>query len=94
MANENLYNTARLVTGSSATDRDISIQYLGIKSHSKFLLVKAIDMTLKRYSLPLDTGWNILNEDFNNIALQYLIDPATAYCLFVDWKSKENVMKY
>jgi len=93
MPNDNQCNIARKITQSSATDIKINMQYTGVNSSDRFMLSNSIENILKTLHMPVEEGWKTLRPEFENIALEYLINPATAFCIYEDWKSNREGSK-
>ena len=81
---------ARRVTGSKESDININMQCDAISSSDKFLLSNSIDRLIKKFSVSIETGWDVLKEDLERIALEYLVGPAASYCIYKEWKHKQN----
>jgi hypothetical protein len=77
---------ARQITGSKASDIEINIQCNGINGADKFILSNSIEKLLRTHNVQIEDGWKMFKQEFQSIALEYLVDPAAAFCIYKDWK--------
>ncbi len=90
MPSEKRCNAAREVTGSRLTNIEINIQYCGLSSYDKFILSNSIEKVLRTHNVSIEEGWKVFKDELEDIALEYLVNSATAFCLYKDWKSNKN----
>ena len=54
-------------------------------------LTKILDNFLIAHDMPLDEGWNLMCNDFYNIASANHVDNATLFVAYMDWVSKSKI---
>lgn len=75
---------ARTMTSSKAPDTQINQEALNMSDKQKKQTVDAISRLVKIHDMPIDKGWPIMKRDFDIIASEFLIDPATLFCIYMD----------
>ena len=88
MPNDKQCEIAKQITGSKLTNMEINVQCNGISSPDKFILSNSIEKLLRTRDVAIEEGWKMFRQEFENIALEYLVDPAVAFCLYKDWKAR------
>ena len=86
MPSEKQCMTARQATGSRTSNDDINVQYSMISGSERFLMSRSVEKLLKTHGVSAEEGWMKYKKELEDIALDYLVDSATAFCLYMDWK--------
>ncbi len=81
---------ARALTQSSIPDFQINLEYWRLNSNQKESSCKKLSAVLIEHNMPIDKGWPLLKNDFESIAKELDINPATLFCAFMEWQSKNN----
>jgi len=81
---------AKVMTSSTISNVQLNTEYNSVSNDDKAKLSTTIDAILKEHSLPLDKGWKIMQNDFSDIASQYNVNSATAFCIYMDWKNENQ----
>ncbi len=84
------FELVRAITQSTASNGQINYEYTSLTDLQKEQAGKAIDVILKNHNMPFDEGWRIMNRDLQHIASEFLIDPATLFCVYMDWISRNK----
>lgn len=82
------FELVRAITQSTASDSQINYEYTSLTDLQKEQAGKAIDVVLKNHNTTFDEGWRIMNRDLQHIASEFLIDPATLFCVYMDWMTR------
>lgn len=90
MVSQKQCELARLLTGDSTPDAQISFEFLSLDQAKKTSAAQTMDIILKQHNLPFDKGFSLMKKDFSDLSAQFAISPATLFCIYMDWKSKKN----
>lgn len=90
MVSEQQCKLARTLTDDTVTDDIINSEYQAMTPADKNAASLVIDKLMKQHNLPFDKGMKIMIADFAKISKQYSIAPATLFCVYMDWKSKNQ----
>lgn len=90
LPSKNQCELARMLTKSKAPDEQICKELLSVPNEKWNECCGRLDSALRLHNKPFDKGWNILCEDFRNIAVELFVDSATLYVVYMDWLSNKN----
>lgn len=79
---------ARLITRSEASDIQITMELETMTEKEWYKQCEILNNFLIAHNMPLDEGWDILCNDFYNIAAANQVDKATLFVAFMDWLNK------
>lgn len=82
---------ARAMTRSVATDEQIYAELSSVSQAEWNKQCKILDNFLIAHDMPLDEGWNLMCNDFYNIASANHVDNATLFVAYMDWVSKSKI---
>ena len=82
---------ARLMTGSDATDDQISQEYAAMLGSNRRVAALRLDEAVRRCGLPFEQAWERALKDFRELAAQYRVSPATLFCLYLEWADANGV---
>lgn len=82
---------ARVMTSDKTNDEIINEEFLKMSEEDKLTAAIAVDKILKLHNMPFDKGYKIMTADFVHIATEFLISPATMFCVYMECKSKELI---
>ena len=77
---------ARVMTQDTTDDSQINKEFNALNSVAKAHIASAIDNLLKLHDMPIDKGFEIMREDFIQIANEFSINPATLFCIYMENK--------
>lgn len=80
---------ARVMTSDKTNDVKINEEFLKMSEEDKLSAAIAVDKILKPHNMPFDKGYKIMTNDFIHIATEFLVSPATMFCIYMECKSKE-----
>ena len=84
---------ARAMTRSKATDLKIAIELATMTEMEWYKQCEILNNILIEHNKPLDKGWDLLCDDFYNIASANNVDEATLFVAFMSWLNKEKENK-
>ena len=90
MPNDKQCNIARELTGSGVTNLEINMQYDGLSISDRFIMSNSIERMLRTNNIAIEDAWEELRPEIEDIASEYLIDPAVAFCIYTDWKREHS----
>lgn len=79
------------MTGSDATDEQISQEYAAMLGPNRNVAALRLDGAVRQYGLPFDQVWERALKDFRELAAQYRVSPATLFCLYLEWADANGV---
>ena len=79
---------ARVMTGSKTQNIIIETQFKQIDQQTAYKSAVEVDRMVKENDLPFDKVFAKVKHEFQRIAGNYKIDPATLFCIYMEWKNK------
>ncbi|MBE7003689.1 MAG: hypothetical protein E7425_05295 [Ruminococcaceae bacterium] len=76
---------ARLLTGTDTPDEIISQEYAALLGPNRNVAAMLLDDAVRKQGLPFQQAWDFCKDDFQAIAEQYSVSPATMVCLYMEW---------
>ena len=76
---------ARAMTRSSVTDLQITKELASMTTEEWNKQCKILDNFLIAHDMPLDKGWDLMCNDFYNIASANHVNEATLFVAYMDW---------
>lgn len=89
MISEKQAELARTFTGSTISAKDINKQFFKVSKSVVQERCLDIDAVFNEYDIEFNEAMPILKNSFKAIAGRTKIDPATLFCIYMDWKSKQ-----
>lgn len=88
MPNKTQCELARVMTNDAADDELINREYELLDQNTRAQAAVDIDELIKKHNMPIDKALKIMFNDFADVAEKYTISPATLFCVYMDFKSK------
>ena len=90
MLNSKMCCLARLLTGDSSSDEAINAEYIKMPIQDKKSAFELIHKISIKHNAPFDLGNKQMRIDFDVIANNYCISPATLFCIYMELLSQNK----
>lgn len=81
---------ARLLTKSNMSDGEITQELTSLTTEEWDMQCEMVDKMLIKHNMPFDKGWNIMCEDFINIATANGVNEATVFVAYMEWIQRSH----
>lgn len=90
MLNSKMCSLARLFTGDSSSDEAINAEYIKMSLQDKKSAFELIHKISIKHDAPFDLGNRQMRIDFDVIANNYCVSPATLFCVYMELLSQNK----
>ena len=94
MVSEQQAEIARTFTKSSICTAEINLEVQGTPEDIKNKGCFDVDSIAKEYDMSFDKAFPMMFDSFKVIARRTYMDPASLFCIYVEWKNKKVTSKY
>jgi hypothetical protein len=82
---------ARLVTDSKLSNQEIIIFAGEVNQDTRNKVCVEIDQKVRECHLPISEAFSLIRDDFNQIAMNYNMDQAVLFWIYMEWLNKQVV---
>lgn len=82
---------ARLVTDSKLSNQDILIFVGEVEQGTRDKVCSEIDLMVKERKMPIAEAFPLVRDGFNQIAMDYNMDQAVLFWIYMDWLNKQVI---
>jgi|PersoiStandDraft_1058852.scaffolds.fasta_scaffold81111_1 hypothetical protein len=82
---------ARFATGSKLSNQEILIFVKEVEQGTRDKVCLEIDQKVKESHLPISEAFSLIRDDFNQTAMNYNMDQAVLFWIYMEWLNKHVV---
>jgi hypothetical protein len=82
---------ARLATDSKLSNQEILVFVREVDQDTRDKVCLEIDQKVKESRLPISEAFSLIGNDFNQTAMNYNMDQAVLFWIYMDWLNKHVV---
>ena len=76
---------ARLMTGSKLSDQEMFELVRSTSQATREKVCPQVDQMVKDRNMPFDKAYPLVRDGFNQIAVNFNMDPAVLFWIYMDW---------